>query len=151
MVQYPFNDVNGLNIIERMRNPVRQAFSYGIQHVFILIQWTVTHSLLKILPYGIPHHRAVASLTVPGWQEFHFPHFVLKFDKFFFFPLKFDLFSPHFVGDSPTQEPGKALAASLPHHFYYLRPMSIGFVVLQFYLCKLLLHKMNFLQPVTAE
>ena len=28
-------------------------------------------------------HRAIASLTVPGGQEFHFPHFVLKFRSIF--------------------------------------------------------------------
>ena len=28
-------------------------------------------------------NRAVASLTVPGGQEFHFPHFLLKFQSIF--------------------------------------------------------------------
>ena len=34
-------------------------------------------------------HRAVASLTVPGGQEFHFPHFSSNFDQFFLFFLNF--------------------------------------------------------------
>ena len=33
-----------INIIGRLRTPVRCAFSYGIRHVFIVIQWAVTHS-----------------------------------------------------------------------------------------------------------
>ena len=35
---------------------VRQAFSYGIRHVFIVIQWTVTHSSLnhnENMPYPV--------------------------------------------------------------------------------------------------
>ena len=37
--------------------------------------------------------RAVASLTVPGGQEFHFPHFFLKFWSIF---LRTSYFLPHF-------------------------------------------------------
>ena len=51
--------------IERLRTLVRQAFSYGILHAFIVIQWTVTHSSVnhnentpfpvwKCTPYGSP-------------------------------------------------------------------------------------------------
>ena len=43
-------------IIERLRNPVRQVFSYGIRYVFIVIQWTVTHSSLnhnENMPYPV--------------------------------------------------------------------------------------------------
>ena len=54
--------------------------------------------------------RAVASLTVPGGQEFHFPHFFLKFQSIF--PqtlLIFFLILALRVGDSPTREgPGYA-------------------------------------------
>ena len=54
--------------------------------------------------------RAVASLTVSGGQEFHFPHFFLKFRSIF--PqtlLIFFLILALRVGESPTQEgPGYA-------------------------------------------
>ena len=57
--------------------------------------------------------RAVASLTVPGGQEFHFPHFFPKFWSFFLiFPQTFLIFFLILalrVGDSPTREgPGYA-------------------------------------------
>ena len=52
--------------------------------------------------------RAVASLTVLGGQEFHFPHFFLNFDQFFLiFPqtfLIFFLISALRVGESPIRE-----------------------------------------------
>ena len=41
-------------------------------------------------------NRAVASLTAPGGQEFHFPHFSSNFDQFFLFFLKLYLFSSSF-------------------------------------------------------
>ena len=54
--------------------------------------------------------RAVASLTVPGGQEFHFPHFFLKFRSIF--PQTFLIFFLILalrVGKSPTREgPGYA-------------------------------------------
>ena len=58
-------------------------------------------------------NRAVASLTVPGGQEFHFPHFFLKFwSLFLIFPQTFLIFFLILalrVGESPTQEgPGYA-------------------------------------------
>ena len=58
-------------------------------------------------------NRAVASLTVPGGQEFHFPNFFLKFwSIFLIFPqtlLIFFLILAFRVGDSPTREgPGYA-------------------------------------------
>ena len=41
--------------------------------------------------------RAIASLTVPGGQEFHFPHFFLKSRlSFLIFPQTFTHFLPHF-------------------------------------------------------
>ena len=52
--------------------------------------------------------RAVASLTVPGGQNFHFPHFSSHFDKFdLFFPQNFLIFFLTLalrVGDSPTRD-----------------------------------------------
>ena len=59
--------------------------------------------------------RAVASLTVPGGQEFYFPHFFLKFRSIFLiFPqtlLIFFLILAIRVGESPTREgPGYATA-----------------------------------------
>ena len=58
-------------------------------------------------------NRAVASLMVPGGQEFHFPHFSSKFDKFdLFFPPNFLIFFLSLalqVGNSSTREgPGYA-------------------------------------------
>ena len=53
-----------LVILERLRNPVRQVFSYEIRHVFIWFTelWLIVHwitlktcvSHMKILPYGFP-------------------------------------------------------------------------------------------------
>ena len=58
--------------------------------------------------------RAVASLTVPAGQEFHFPHFFLRFRLIFLiFPqtlLIFFLILALWVGESPTRE---ALATPL--------------------------------------
>ena len=58
--------------------------------------------------------RAVASLTVPGGLEFHFPHFFSNFDQVFLYFLKlyfFPLILALRVGDLPTQEdPGYATA-----------------------------------------
>ena len=52
--------------------------------------------------------RAVASLTVPGGQDFHFPHSFLKFRSIFLiFPqtfLIFFLILAFRVGDSPTRK-----------------------------------------------
>ena len=61
------------------------------------------------------YSRAVASLTVPGGQEFHFPQFSSNFDQFFLiFPqtlLIFFLILALRVGESPTWEgPGYATA-----------------------------------------
>ena len=45
-----------LILIERLQKPVRQAFSFGIRHVFIVIQWTVTHGSLnhnESMPYPV--------------------------------------------------------------------------------------------------
>ena len=51
-------------LVGRLRTPVHQAFAYGIRHVSIVIQWTVTQSSVnhnenmpypvrKCLPYGV--------------------------------------------------------------------------------------------------
>ena len=59
--------------------------------------------------------RAVASLTVPGGQEFHFPHFSSNSDQFFLFFLKLDLLSSSFWPSGwASRPPGKALATPLP-------------------------------------
>ena len=54
--------------------------------------------------------RAVASLTVPGGQKFHFPHFFLKFRSIFPQTLLIVfLILALRVGESPTREgPGYA-------------------------------------------
>ena len=62
-----------------------------------------------------PMPRAVASLTTPGGQEFHFPQVSSYFDPFFLiFPqtlLIFFLIWALRVGESPTREgPGYATA-----------------------------------------
>ena len=59
--------------------------------------------------------RNVASLTVPGGQEYHFPHFSSNFHHFFFtFPQTFLIFVLILalrVGDSPTRgSPGYVTA-----------------------------------------
>ena len=56
--------------------------------------------------------RAVASLTVPGGQEFHFPHFFLKFQSIFPQTVLISfIILPLRVGESPTREgPGYATA-----------------------------------------
>ena len=61
------------------------------------------------------NNRSVASLTVPGGQEFHFPHFFLKFgSSFLTFPQTFLIFFLILtlrVGKLPTREgPGFATA-----------------------------------------
>ena len=65
--------------------------------------------------------RAVASLTVPSGQEFHFPHFFLKFRLISLFFLKLYLFSSSFWPSGwASRPPGKALATPLqktPHIF----------------------------------
>ena len=58
--------------------------------------------------------RAVASLTVPGGQEFQFPHFSSNFDQFSLFFLNFYSFSSSFLPSGwATRPPGKALATPL--------------------------------------
>ena len=69
------------------------------------------------LEQGFPT-RAVASLTVPGGQEFHFPQFFSNFDQFFLiFPqtlLIFFLIMALRVGKSPTRKgPGYATVSNL--------------------------------------
>ena len=83
---------------------------------------------------------AVASLTVPGGQEFHFPHFFLKFwSIFLIFPqtlLIFFLILAIQVGDSPTREgPGYATAyfVSLFLFIYFILFYFILFYFILFY------------------
>ena len=59
--------------------------------------------------------RTVANLTVPGGQEFHFPHFFLKFQLIFLISpqtlLTFFLILALRVGNSPTRKgPGYTTA-----------------------------------------
>ena len=66
--------------------------------------------------------RAVASLTVPGGQEFHFIHFPPKFWSFvLIFPQTFLIFFLILalrVGDSPAREgPGYAIGGMHPQSF----------------------------------
>ena len=62
------------------------------------------------------HFRAVASLTIPRGQDFHFPNFSSNFDQFLSFFLKFCSFSPSFwLSGWATRPPGKALATLLGH------------------------------------
>ena len=59
-------------------------------------------------PYTGPDDQGrVASLSVPGEQEFHFPHFSSNFIIFSYFSSNFPKFYPH-------SGPGKALATPLP-------------------------------------
>ena len=58
--------------------------------------------------------RAVASLTVPGGQEFHFPHFSQILIIFFLCFLKrFSFSSSFWLSGWATRPPGKALATPL--------------------------------------
>ena len=64
--------------IGRMQTPVREVFSYGIRYVFIVIQWTVTHSSVNhkenmtcAPPVGYSHSSYILTNTscyslVPG-------------------------------------------------------------------------------------
>ena len=75
-----------------MRNTKFAARSYQV---------LLTHADNRVI-------RDVASLTVPGGQEFHFPHFFLKFWSIFLtFPQTFLIFFLILalrVGESPTRE-----------------------------------------------
>ena len=76
--------------------------------------------------------RAVDSLTFPGGQGFHFPHFFLKFQLIFLiFPqtlLIFFLILALRVGDSPTREgPGYATDVNL-FLFYLWLQFSTNFL-----------------------
>ena len=74
-------------LIERMRNPGRQAFSDGIRNVFIVIQWTETHSSLN----------HTENMPYPVWKSrrtgFHIlsnnPRLTELFFFFFFFVTQF--------------------------------------------------------------
>ena len=74
--------------------------------------------------------RAVASLTVPGGQEFHFPHSFLKFRSIFLtFPQTFLIFflilAPR-VGDSPTRK-GPGYATGDPRSHNHIPPLCFIF------------------------
>ena len=67
--------------------------------------------------------RAIASLTVPGGQKFHFPHFFQILSNFSYFSSNFTYFLPHFgppVG--ATCPPGRPL---LHHCCYHNIPLLL--------------------------
>ena len=72
---------------------------------------------MAILKFSLDYvqDKAVVSLTIPGGQEFHFPHFFLKFRSFFsYFLLKLYLFSSSFWPSGwASRPPGKDLATPL--------------------------------------
>ena len=72
---------------------------------------------VSFAPVKFKSVRAVASLTVPGGQDLHFPHSFLKFRSIFLiFPQTFlilFLILTLWVGDSPTRKgPGYATEVS---------------------------------------
>ena len=63
--------VIGTNQLDRLRNPVQQAFSYGIRHDFNVIQWTVTLSSLnqnENMPYPIWKSCRTGFCNLPNIQ-----------------------------------------------------------------------------------
>ena len=81
-------------------------------------------------------HRAVASLTVLGGHEFHFPHLFLKFwSILLIFPQTFLIFFLIFIwpSESPTREgPGYGTGnarRSHPSAFYYTKIHSVFKVI----------------------
>ena len=87
-------------------------------------------------------NRAVASLTVPGGQKFHFPHFSSNFDQFILFFLKLYSFSSSFLFSGwAARPPGKALATPLvtkdnmynfPQHLKQITPkVSLFFIEME--------------------
>ena len=91
---------------------------YQVYRIKLYLSWTTIDPITTKKPMehwciAIVACRAVASLTVPCGQEFHFPHFFLKFRSIFLiFPqtlLIFFLILALRVGESPTWEgPGYA-------------------------------------------
>ena len=80
-------------------------------------------------------HRAVASLTVLGGQEFHFPHFSSKFDEFSYFSSNFTYLLPHFgPPGGRVAHPGRPW---LRHCFHIskLALIIISIVVFFFFVC----------------
>ena len=91
--------------------------------------------------------RAVASLTVPGGQEFHFPHFFLKFQSIFpTFPqtlLIFFLILALRVSDSPTQEgPGYATGSVILRKPPLKFPIPIVLDLISYRKCGIFCQKM---------
>ena len=83
-------------------------------------EWLIYGTTLWLLQVGALQYsfggilRAVASLTVPGGQEFHFPHFSSNFDQFILFFLKLYSFSSSFwFSGWAVRPPVKALATPL--------------------------------------
>ena len=59
-------------ILEMMRIPVRQAFSYGIRHAFIVIKWSVILILLN-------HNE---NMSYPVWKSCHTGFCILSNDTY---------------------------------------------------------------------
>ena len=78
-------------------------FSYGIQHVFIVIQWTMTHHWITMKTWRIPYENPAVRDSATSLFSFIFPQI------FFIGFLNLILW----VGGSPTREgPGYATAAT---------------------------------------
>ena len=107
-------------VILASKSVVIVALVTGKYVVESCIGWVVNLTIRRKTTYWCSHLccasyniRAVASITVPGGQEFHFPHFFLKFWLIFLtFPQNFLIFFLILalrVGNSPTREgPGYA-------------------------------------------
>ena len=103
---------------------VRNTSKKMLKHCFRFHTLRVMPFLLRVRPHNQKKvrslgtclvARAVASLTVPGGQEFHFPHLfpqiAINFSLFF---LKLNLFSSSFwLSGWASRPPGKALATPL--------------------------------------
>ena len=93
--------------------------------IALVVVTTTLHSPMwecrAVTTTTIAPYRAIASLTVPGGQEFHFPHFFLKSRlSFFLYFLKLNSFSSSFWPSRwASHPPGKALAMPLAPYMYH--------------------------------
>ena len=81
-----------INVRESMWN-----FNTILLGVLLFKMW---YLFMRQLCPSSMHNRGVASLRVPGGQNFHFPHFPLKFRLMFLFSWNLFHFLPHF-GPTP--------------------------------------------------
>ena len=92
---------------------LRFCFVFSLLLLLLLLRWLLLN-------------RAVDSLTVPGGQEFHFPHFFLKFRSIF--PqtwLIFFLILALRVSKSPTQEGPPPGYTTAPQHSKWNQPKRV--------------------------